>query len=128
MGTLTTYGYKKPANGDLNWWDQLDYNITRGDTHSHNGVDSPVLTTAAINKGSQIISNAGWTLISNGNYSQNVTLPAGYLYSTGFVAKFYVNGGAEDGAEVLLTTEKLSDTTYKIYTNDNTLALKVVYA
>lgn len=127
MGTTTTYGYKRPANGDLDWWTQLQYNIDRSDTHAHDGVNSPVLTTAAISKFIQSIP-ATWTLISGGNYSQNVTMPADYLFSTGVSIKFYINGGGEDGAEVFLSLEKLTDSTYKIYINDNTLALKAVYA
>lgn len=129
MSTTTTYGYKKPANGDRGtWWTDLTYNIDRMDTHSHDGVNSAKVGTASLTKHVQAIPTATWVLISNGNYYKNVAMPTGFLFSTGVSIKFYVDGGSEDGAEVILTVEKNTNSNFKIYSNDNTLALKAVYA
>ncbi|MFN3453438.1 MAG: hypothetical protein ACK41T_00660 [Pseudobdellovibrio sp.] len=128
MGTITTYGYKRPANGDSGtWWSDLQYNIDRTDSHKHDGIDSPKINATELLKHIQTI-NADWILISNGNYYQNVALPSNFLFSTGFVVKFYINSGPEEGAEVILTLEKVTDNSFKLYTNDNTLTLKAVYA
>lgn len=129
MSTTTTYGYKRPENGDRGtWWTDLTYNIDRLDTHSHDGANSALIPTKNITKHVQTIAVATWVLISNGNYYKNVAMPTGFLFSTGVSVKFYVDGGSEDGAEVFLTLEKNSDSNFKIYSNDNTLALKAVYA
>lgn len=130
MATTTTYGYKKPSIGDKQnvWTSALEHNIDRGDLHAHDGITAPKIESKNLTKTIQSINNTGWTLISNGNYQQTVAMAAGYAFSTGLSIKFFVDGGLEDSAEVYLSIEKVTDTSFKIYTNDNTLSLKAVYA
>lgn len=50
MSTTTTYGYKRPVNGDRGsvWFADLITNIDRMDAHDHDGVDSALLPAANI--------------------------------------------------------------------------------
>ena len=130
MSTTTTYGYKLPSTGERGtWWTNLTDNFSRLDSHSHNGIDSPLLPTTSLAKTTQTILSANWSAVSGqpGTYSQTVTVPAGYDMAS-IAIKFYFSGGSQDGAEVIPSIEKVSATSFKIYINDNTQTLKAIYA
>jgi hypothetical protein len=126
MSTTTAKGYKKPSTGDRNWYADLEFNIDRVDAHSHNGTDSVQLTSMSIAKSTQDVLAANWTSLGEGNYKQTLTLPLTYTWNDSQI-RFYVNGGALDGQEVLLSVKRVSPTTFDVFINDNTLSLKVVY-
>jgi hypothetical protein len=53
MPTTTTYGYLNPVTSDLSkgsngWMASYNFNVSRFDSHSHNGIDSPLLNFGAI--------------------------------------------------------------------------------
>lgn len=129
MPTTTPYGYKKPITGERGYFTSLEHNIDRADAHSHNGIDSPLLASSSIGKPTATLASGSWAAVAGkaGLYYQDATLPAGYTMES-VVTKFIVSGGGEDGDEVLPTVEKLTSTTYRVYLNENTTSLKVVYA
>jgi len=128
MSSTTTYGYKLPANGDRGstFFPDLEHNISRVDGHTHDGSDSALIPAKNISKSTQDIASGSWVLVAGGHYRQLVTTPSGYTVDSSFM-KFYFNGGSFDGQQVFLKVEKASSTTYYVYINDNTQALKVVY-
>ncbi len=134
MSTTLSYGRKTFANGDLAsiWWDGLNANTVLDDAHAHNGTNSAKISTINLTKTVSDISSASWVAVAgkSGTYRKSVTLPAGALFSTGVAMHFYINKAlhAQDGAQVLPVIEKITDSTYYIYTNDNSLAYKVHYA
>jgi hypothetical protein len=129
MSTTTTYGYTLPANGERGtWWDQLKANWQRMNDHNHEGVNSTKITPKAITKATQQIAAASWVATSGGLYTQTVTLPTGYLFSTGLSVKFYVYTGGNITDEVAMTPVRASDSTYTLEINDNTVTLTAVYA
>jgi len=124
MLTLT-YGLKNPETGDQGseLFDALNGNIVQLDAHTHNGVNSPALTAAAVVASTATISSGSW--IANGptgHYRQQVTLPAGYdfdLVQIGF--------RTTAGAVIFPTVERVSDTQYFVYTTDNTIDYVAIY-
>lgn len=124
MPTLTTYGYKKPIDGETTWYTSHNDNITRLDAHSHNGVDSPIIT-----KGTSTLLAASWSATSGqaGTYEQTVTIPTAYSMSTIFPV-FLADNGADVGSQLFLSFVYVSATSFKVYVNDNTLQVKVLYA
>lgn len=128
MPTLTSMGYKKPSTGERDYFPTLEFNIDHGNSHSHNGVNGERISTKDLSKQTGSISSGSWSAVSGqtGTYRQLITVPTGYAVSTSEM-KFYVDGGDEDGDQIFPTVEKVSSTTYYVYINDNSVALKVVY-
>lgn len=126
MSTTTAKGYRKPTTGDRGWYTDLEFNIDRIDAHSHNGVDSAALPSTSITKITQDVLAASWSSLGEGNYKQTLTLPTNFTFND-MQVRFYVNGGTMDGQEVILSVKKVSASTFDVYVNDNTLALKAVY-
>lgn len=122
MQTLT-YGFKKPQTRDsgTTLWSALEGNIQQLNDHTHNGVNSSKLTTSAITATTQSIASGSWSATSQGNYRQLITL-SGLLYDE-------VNIGFKNssGHVVYLEVEKVSSTTYYVYTNDASMDYTAVY-
>lgn len=118
MQTLS-YGYKKPANpdtGDL-WFPAMETNIQLLNDHTHNGTNS-----APVSSTSQSAASGAWVATSNGTYRQLMTVPAGYSYDT---CEVWVKRST--GERAYPTLEKVSTTTFYMYTNDNSLTYTVYY-
>lgn len=128
MPTTTSYGYTKPTDGDRGFWNSLNTNVQQLNDHAHNGVNSAKIAPTAITKATQSILAAAWSSSGGGNYTQTVTLPAGYLFSTGLSVKFYNYAGGAIKDEVAMTPVWVTDSTYQLEINDNTITLAAVYA
>lgn len=124
MQTLS-YGYVKPETGDRGtvFWPALEDNIQQINDHNHDGLNSAKLLSSAVTAVTQTVLAASWSAQGGGTYKQTVTMPAGMAYDDyGIVVKLSVLGHV-----IYPTIEKVTATTYDIYINDNTLALKVLY-
>jgi hypothetical protein len=124
MQTLS-YGYKLPEAGDRGsiWFPALEDNITRLNSHDHDGTDSSLLSASVITKGSVSVLAAAWTLVSTGKYKQTVTCPSGFNM-TDHIPHVYLT---VLGHVIHPTIEKVTNTTFDIYTLDNTLAYTVIF-
>lgn len=125
MITLT-YGQKIPESGDrgVPLFQALEDNFTRLDGHSHDGVDSPLLTAQSFVGVSETILAAGWASYGGpiGHYRQVVTMSPGFLFDTTKIA-FRTSGGAY----IYPTVERITSTTYYVYSTDNTIDFIAVY-
>ena len=126
MPTTLTYGRKVPVDGERGFWDSLEDNITRDDSHDHDGTNSKLINTADLDKDIGSITAVGWAATSGGTYKQTITVPTGHTVNK-MLVKFYVDGGGEDGHQIHPSIQKVTATTYDIFINDNTVALKAVY-
>lgn len=118
MQTLS-YGYKKPANpdtGDL-VFPALEADIQQLNDHNHDGANSAPLATTQ-----QSVLAASWSATANGTYRQLLTVPTGLSYDT---CNIWVKRST--GEVAYPTLERVSSTTFYIYTNDNSLAYTVNY-
>lgn len=136
MQTLS-YGYKNPENGDRGsvWFPALNANITQLNDHTHNGVNSAKLSPTGITALVQTIASAasgGWAAVSgkDGLYSKTVTLPVAI---TGLAAANTIDDyqlmikNDTSGDLLYLTINKASASTFNVFSNDNSLNLRVYY-
>lgn len=125
MSTILTYGLKNPQNGDpgSSFFPDLNFDIARIDAHNHDGSNSALLTSQSINPVSASVSSAGWLATgSSGNYRQVVTTPPSIDFDA-----YGLSVRTSAGIEINPTIEKITDTTFYIYVNDNALNLTLLY-
>ncbi len=128
MLTLT-YQLKQMEDLDPSdtWFDAISSNFEQLDAHDHDGVTSAPLSFLAGTVETQAISSVAWVLVSGGRYRQLVTLP-----SIGSVPLEYDDVVMEvrdsAGTRVYPGIEKVSDTTFYLYTTDNTADYSVIYS
>ena len=123
MQTLS-YGFKLPESGDKGpvVFPALESNITNLNNHTHDGSNSAKISSAGVTPASSTIASGDWNLVGNGIYKDTITLPAAFSYDTTvFTCKL------PSGHIVYPTIEKVSATTYDIYTNDNSIGMTVLY-
>lgn len=112
-------GYKKPQNPDTGdvWFPAMETNMQLLNDHNHDGVTSQPLATI-----SQSIDNSAWLAVSGGLFRRLLTVPTGLTYDT---CDIWVLRST--GERTYATLERVSSTTFFLYTNDNTLAYTVQY-
>lgn len=126
MSIVLTFGQKIPEAGDrgVPLFQDLEDNFTRTDSHNHDGVNSPLLTAQSFVGVSQTILAASWVTYGGpiGHYRQLVTMAPGFLFNT-----TKVGFRTSDGKYIYPTVERVSNTTYYLYTIDNTSDVVAVY-
>jgi hypothetical protein len=131
MQTLT-YGYRKPETGDRakgagGWMESIAYDIERLNDHDHDGINSPLLPIDSFSPYTNSILAAGWVADGSGYY-QDITVPTGLTELNNYNVKFiFTAPGAKVGEVAYLDYDRLTATTYRVYSNDNTSAFTVLY-
>ncbi len=128
MLTLS-YGYKKPQTSDRGdvFFPALEQDIQAVNDHIHDGVTSAPISVTNLTKSTQAISAGSWVPTSGGHFRQEVTLPAGFLFSSTMM-RFIINGGGSDGEIVIPTVNKgTAANKYYVFINDNSIALTALY-
>lgn len=108
-------GYKLPETGDFGdvWFPALEDNITRVNSHNHDGSNSEKLTSANIAAVRQTVLSADFIDQGNGEFRATVAMPAGVLFDdTVILAK---DPTTKD--QVYLKLEKIGDSSFYLYTN-----------
>lgn len=131
MSTTLPFGRKLPTDGDRGstWFDDLEANINLNDAHTHDGVTSPFLPSKNISKPTTVILAANWAAVAgqNGTYSQTVATPSGVTVAA-MITKFQVNdAGGTFGDQLFLTVQRVSNLTYEVFINDNTIEVLATY-
>lgn len=130
MSTVLSYGYVKPATGDTgaSFWGQLENDIQQLNDHTHNGINSAILSSTSINPISDTTSivAANWLATSGGTYRMVVTTPPSITFDS-YGMQFTITNGTDIGTRIWPTITKISNTTYYIYSNDNTINVTVLY-
>lgn len=122
---VLSYGFKNPENGDRGsvWFPALNFNIVQLNGHNHDGVTSSLINAGIIVGGSVSVPSASWVLDVAGRYKQDVTVPAGFTIDS-FVIQVKI---ASSGNIINPTIEKLTSTSFRIYTLDNTLTYTAIF-
>lgn len=132
MSTTLSYGYKKPADGETGatFYPDLNTNAQLANDHVHDGVTGTRLNSSTSQKTYTILSAANWVSAGNGLYYQYISYVGDFNASTNPPCiTFYFHSGTYAGSQVALTVEAgTSNQQGKVYINDNTQSLKVVYA
>jgi hypothetical protein len=113
MQTLS-YGYKLPETGDFGdvWFPALEDNITRVNSHDHDGVNSTKLISSNISASYVSVASGSFSLVS-GKYRATVDTPVGSLVDD-FVI---VCKDPTSKDQIFLEVEKLDDNTVYLYSN-----------
>lgn len=124
MITLS-YGYKQPQNGDTGavWFPALNFDIQRLNDHTHDGVNSAFIDAANIARASASVLNANWVADGTGRYKQTVSCPVGYDMDN-----FAMTTRIAGGDLIHPTIDRVSSTSFTIYTLDNTLDYEVLFS
>lgn len=125
MSTTLTYGLKNPVNGDRGsvWFPDMNSNIVQLDAHTHDGVTSAPIASKNVTKGSVTVSSGGsWTANGTGSYYQDKTCPTGYTMDAASIQVHLSSGDI-----IYPTIERLTSTTFRIYSLDSTLAYTVLF-
>ena len=131
---LTTYGYRQLDDGDAakganGWFESIEFDIARLDSHNHDGANSALITGSAITPFSNSILAAAWT-VDGGGFKQTVNTPAGMAavdiadYNLKFV---FTAPGGQVGRVAYLSWDRISPTSFDVYCNDVTAAFTVLY-
>lgn len=128
MQTLT-YGFKLPDTGDKGtvFFPALEDNITRLDAHTHNGANSPKLSSENVDAYSQTMGAGSWALVVDNTYRMLITMPATLEFDK-CTMMFLINSGTAVGQVFFPTVTKVSANTYYVYSNDNSIDIKVQYS
>ena len=82
MATPLSNGYILPEDGDTNFWDTLEFNIDRVNSHAHNGTDGNPIDIQHLARNTATIDFADWEQIpSQQRWSVTIDLPTGYNLS-----------------------------------------------
>ena len=122
---VLSYGFQNPENGDRGavWFAALNADIVKMNDHTHDGSNTAQLNTGNMIGGSVSILAAAWTADGTGRYKQTVTCPAGFTIDS-YAVKFSLTS---TGHIIYPSIEKVSATTFIIYTLDNSLAYTAVF-
>lgn len=115
MATTLSYGYKKPATGDLGdvWFPALEDNIDRLNGHSHDGTDSAKLQSTSTKASHSTVASGSFVDQGDGYWRATVSMPAG----TDFDDYLIIVKDPSTQDQMYLKVEKLSDTQFYIYIN-----------
>ncbi len=127
---VLSFGYQQPVNGDKGsiFYPALAANIAQCNNHTHDGVTTSKLTAQSITGITATILTANWVAapIGGGLYRQLVTVPANTTYDAyGIIAQ--IASGGNSGMRVFPSLEKVSSTTFYIYSNDNSADWTLIY-
>lgn len=130
----TTYGYRVPEAGDRakgasGWMQAIEFDIDRLDGHTHDGIDSSLITIASFSPFTNTLLAANWVADgSAGNYKQTITVPNGITEINDWNVKFIASApGGMVGEVLYLPYDRQSGTTFEVYCNDNTVACTILY-
>lgn len=118
--TILTFGYELPNNtctGDV-WFPAMERNIQRMNDHTHDGEDSSRIAATV-----QDVLAANWGAdIGGGMYRQTVQMPVGFTFENS-----RIEVRRSTGEVVYPSIVKVTETTFYLYTNNNTVSYKVSY-
>lgn len=117
---------KIPQNGDRGsvFGPALAENQTILDSHSHNGVNSPLINAKSITKSTIDLLAANWVNTGT-DYKQLVTLPSGFDFDLTSI-KVIIMSGSNIGAVFTPTINKVSPTTFDLHCIYGDVDIKVV--
>jgi hypothetical protein len=108
-------GWKLPETGDFGdvWFQALEDNINQSNGHKHDGIDSEKISSVSMVSTVATVAAGSFSLISTGIYRSLVVIPSGALLDT--LAVTVKDPVTKD--QIFLRLEKVSPTTFYIYTN-----------
>lgn len=128
---FTNGAYQKPEDKDRgnDVFSVLEAFMDRMAAHSHTGADSKEISLNIEKNIATFVNGVDhtWASVSDGLYRAQLPVVVGVDYDLTIRKFFYKSGvGADDYVEFFPKVERIDDSNYYIYSNDNALSLKVV--
>lgn len=125
MATTLSFGFVKPQSGDRGsvFFPALEDNIQQLNDHTHDGADSAKIPSSSVTATTASADSASWSSLGSGRYRQAITMPAGMDFDDYQV----ICRDSATGHQVLATIEKINDSSFYVYTNDNSLTYGVYF-
>lgn len=124
-------GYIIPTDDDTgnSVFADLEVLLERISTHSHTGADSKSISLnfTKIPEEYIITTHIIWTIVANGVYRALVTIRDTTPTFDDNLRTMYYKIGAGDWIEWNPRIERVTNTTFYVYSNDNTINLRAVY-
>lgn len=126
---FTGGAYQKPVakdTGDV-VATTLDDLFDRITNHNHTGQDSKAITLNITKEVQDLVATVDFNWIDQGNdvHRAQIALPAVATVDDNMRNFFYVNGG--EYVRFYPTVEKIDNTNMYVYSNDNTIDMRIVY-
>ena len=123
---ILSYFFKKPETGDKGsvFWPALEDDIQQLNDHTHDGVNSSILSPFAITAITQSLLAANWVATSGGTYRQLVVMPGVATLNSHYVV---FKDQTAFTKQLFLETEKVGANTYYVYINDNSVDITAYY-
>ena len=117
------WGYEVPETGDAGnvFGPGIERDIEKLADHEHDGVLNAKIKPVNFDKPTGTAPSGSWAAFESG-YKQTVTLPTDYEFDTTQIFCRFSTGEYFEAP-----IEKLSDTTFEVFINDNTITLNFLY-
>lgn len=129
MATVLGYGFVLNDASDESstaWMANYNVNIQKLNDHTHDGVDSALISSTSFAKTSQDVDASAWVLVGAGIYSQSVAMPLGFEFDN-VIMQFVITGGPTVDEIWYPQVIKTGISSFDIYSNDNTITFTVRY-
>ena len=123
------YGFILNDAGDESstaWMTNTNTNAQLLNDHTHDGVNSSLITSPSFIKTSRDVDANAWVLVGVGIYSQNVTIPLGFEFNN-VLMQFIITAGPAVNELWYPVVIRTSISTFDIFSNDNTIEFTVRY-
>lgn len=114
MTVILSNGYKLPETGDFGniWFTALEDNITRVNSHNHDGVNSEKISSVNITATTATIASGSFAASGN-RFVASATVPSGQTIDTTQIS--FRDPTTKES--IYLEIEKTSSTQYNVYTH-----------
>jgi len=125
------YEIPDPKETGNSVFDKLEQAIERLATHTHQGIDSSEITLNIAKGVQELLAGADfvWDQVGTDKYRAAIQTDTGTSAGATFddnVRTYYYRSGGSEPKQFFPTIEKIDNTNYYIYSNDNTIDLKVI--
>lgn len=119
---VLSFGFQNPQNGDPGsiYFPALNFDIEQLNDHTHDGVNSALISGPSIAPTIFTAASANWTG-TPGNYAQQIILPLGFNLQESVMVVFDASGNV-----VANNIDNVGGTEFTIYSPDNTFVYTVV--
>lgn len=123
MATTLSNGYIKPDTGDRGnvFFPALESNIERVNDHNHDGANSEKLTASSIEAILDTINPGDWVLQASGLYRALVSMSGSLEFDTKGIQL------RANNKPIYADMEKVTNNSFYVFVNDNTLTITVLY-
>lgn len=125
---IISYGYKIPELQDKDFWQSYNFDITRLASHSHDGVDSPLLVPGHMQPTLVLVELADWTGPVDEVYSSaNIPLPTNVTWPDQTPCPVIVKGFTSANVSCNVSFQRVDDNNLKVTQKTNQELLVGLY-